>query len=657
MYKLTINKIDYTDKLDIKSVEFSNAINEYDFTFTLYLQTKEGLERLEALQLAEVEFYKNDSLLVGGILWDIKPKILQRQQMDLVRTQYLVECTINSYKYLTSKILTKGGPADISTPDFTDTSSKYYFRLEMPPYPHTLTLNSKPLTTSGLRTNELNQIINWDFNTRVPEEMRLVVYDDQRNMLENSGKFIAEESGSYPLELEKGLYILQLKCYDSNNYYSVYEYPFSVDKDSDYSYFVPYSNADFEEQDNVSDTDITITKPSNKATFNPEDITEFQVKWTITKGITQNAYRIDVYDSETNSSVYTTGKVKNSNKSTKIPITNLQTDKIYYFTVMIYFEEETDLNNAEKLFYRYAQTYLKPKNIFVSKRNIETNLTIGEIADDELEPKPYLSDVFDYLADKTKSSWNITANKAFTVKTGRTEIDTYEFRFDEMTGYNDQQKGFFDLEISKSGEDIVNRITVKGSSEHESTDEQYIDEEGRLTITIDNKESQEKLRKAGLGDGVMEYIEENDKITTVEELKRYAEEYVAKYGDGMKKLSFSTYSEIEFKPGDFIGLTADSIGFYNELCMVDKITYNFASLIDETKSMRKDIECTIRKDNNPLDNWVNMFKPKEDGNKTTEKTPSSSNNQSGLLSESLDIQMMEDVITTVFLEIDGEQVL
>lgn len=650
MYKLTINKIDYTDKLDIRSVSFSKAIDSYDFTFKLYLQTKEGLEKIEALQLAEVEFFKDDKLLVGGILWDIKPSILQRKQINVVRTQYLVECTINSYNYLTSKILTKGGPADISTPDFTDTSQRIYFQLNRPDFLDSLKINSQFLSTSGNKFDSSYLSAEWYLKSDLVDSVRVIVMDRDRNIIVNTGKLEASTQ-VVAFDLEQGEYTVHVRCYDENSFFSIDEFPISINMDSDFSYFVPYQDAGFDsDPDNVSDSDITITKPANYISYDYDTVTQFQVKWKVSKGIIQNAYRINVYDNETLDTVYTTGKVRNGNTTAYIPIADLVKGKVYYFEVIIFFEEDVDLNNAEMFFYRYAQTYLKPKNIYVSKRNIDTNLTIGEIADDELDPKPYLKDVLDYLADKTKSSWNISANKQFTVKSGKTSIKTYENRFNEVSGENDFQSSFFDLKMEKAGDDIVNRITVKGSSEHESMDEQYIDEEGRLTITVDNIEAQERLKLAGLGDGVMEVIEENNKITTVEELKRYAEEYVAKYGDGLKKISFSTYSDLEFSPGDFIGISAETIGFDNILCMVDKISYNFESLIDEDLSMRKDIECTIRKDNNPLPNWTTIFKKNSD---STEKTKgnTSQNTQSGLLSESVDIQMMEDVLTEVFIEI------
>ena len=258
------------------------------------------------------------------------------------------------------------------------------------------------------------------------------------------------------------------------------------------------------------------------------------------------------------------------------------------------------LNNAECFFFNYAAEYLEPRGIVVNADNISTNLTIREMTDTDLPQNPTLKEVFDYLAEKTKSDWGITREKIFWVRNGMYDPKTYEHRFTDSLDATKEQ--YFNMKsISSDVSEHFNTFIIHGSKEHAEVSPDYVGEDGALYMVVENTADIERRAALSGGSGVFTKEETNDNINTVEEMEKYATQMLERYCRNMMTVEFECYHAEDLKTGDFITIDSEAYGLTGQLLCIDKISYKTRAALDYETIWT--LTCTMRNDNKALGSY------------------------------------------------------
>lgn len=301
-------------------------------------------------------------------------------------------------------------------------------------------------------------------------------------------------------------------------------------------------------------------------------------------------------------------------------------------------DENLDLNKAENIFFKYFEKYLKPYGFTIKK--IQTSLTIDEMEEME-EDKVSLKELFDNLAELTRSEYMINYKKEFFVYRGIADFKTH----DRIIENHEIGK----VSIKKDLLDYKNKIILVGGDASYDTEDDFVTEEGKIQIEVENKEEILRMKNLLGGDGIFSKKEENSNITNVEELKEYATFLLNKYSKIPINIEFSTTHLNELilnnqyiEVGDFIKLRLNGFTkFDNEekdffYCCVDEINIKDISSKDY---LEYTYTVSRRKDNLKKDSWLDYLNP-GNGNKNDEVKPNE-----GVIVDTIDIQIQNTIIT------------
>lgn len=250
-------------------------------------------------------------------------------------------------------------------------------------------------------------------------------------------------------------------------------------------------------------------------------------------------------------------------------------------------EENIDLNKAENIYMNYFDKYLK--NYAITLGGIKTNMTVEELEEDEEEKT--LKEIFDKLKDITKSEWYIDHKKRFYVYNGKKDFLTHEEILDENS-YK-----FRNIKLSKTLQDYRNRYVLVGGepSADQVIEDQYIDENGHLRVIVDNVTEQQRMKLLIGGDGIFTLKEQNDKLQSIAEMKRYAEEVLNKFGRPPVSLEFDTFVGNMYEAGDFIRVNLPSLNIQNELFCIDSI--EIEDMEGGIATLNYHLKCSLRNSN------------------------------------------------------------
>lgn len=306
-------------------------------------------------------------------------------------------------------------------------------------------------------------------------------------------------------------------------------------------------------------------------------------------------------------------------------------------------EIDINLNYAENLYLKYFNTYLLPYNFTLG--DIKTNLTIDTLDLDTFKDNMSLKEVFEALANLTHSHYKINTKKEFIVYRGISSFKTLPDIVNEDKLQN--------LTFKRTLEGYRNRVTVIGGEASGDIAEQYINEDGKLFIIVEDKTEQDRIKTLIGGDGIFASIETNDNITNLEELENQANLTLNKYSRPPVTISFNVKSignewVKNIEAGDFIKLKADTI-FFNEdyeegfkyaFCCVDsiEITDEGGDFIDYKVNLSK------RKDNTPQKGLLDILQDnsKNDNIKTN-------GNQDFIKNDNINIQIQSTITTSAEL--------
>ena len=224
------------------------------------------------------------------------------------------------------------------------------------------------------------------------------------------------------------------------------------------------------------------------------------------------------------------------------------------------YESDPNLNQMEISIFNFANKYLANKGYIIKKENIITGLHVKEISADDVSGLKTFKEVMDYLTDKTNSHWYISKEKIFYVDRGISKYKIIEepFVFVDDTNTDIPKNRHFlqdNFSIEISNEDYFNKLILHGaqSDNHYVLDERYLDENGDLIYKVENKAEQKRMANLNSTDGVVEREETNTKLDTVENLKLYADQLIAKYGVPVLKINCKLRDgSIDLNIGDFI---------------------------------------------------------------------------------------------------------
>lgn len=284
---------------------------------------------------------------------------------------------------------------------------------------------------------------------------------------------------------------------------------------------------------------------------------------------------------------------------------------------------DIDLNHAENLFQKYWSTYLKPYG--VSLGAIKTNLTITEL--EEADEEGNLKEKLDTLSELTKSDWFISHEKKFFVYNGKKEYTVH-------SGVINESSGIREVSVSKTMQDYRNRYILVGGEPTGEVVDEYINEEGKLFVQVDNTAEQARIRGLIGGDGIFCVKEENDKLESIAEMERYAKDVLNRYGKPPITLKFETFNGSKYEAGDFITVNLPSLNISNQIFCIDSI--DIEDLQDGIATLNYKLSCSLRQSNNAGDNFWNMMK----GNNNADSSGSTGGTKApSAFVETVDIQV------------------
>lgn len=329
------------------------------------------------------------------------------------------------------------------------------------------------------------------------------------------------------------------------------------------------------------------------------------------------------------------------------------------------YEADPDLNQMEISIFNFANKYLANKGFIVKKENIVTGLHIKEISSEDVDSLKTFTEVMDFLTDKSNSHWYISKEKIFYVDRGISKYRIIEdpFVFVDDTNTDIPKNRHFleeDFSIEITNEDYFNKLILHGaqSGDHYVLDENYLDENGDLIYRIENKTEQERMAKLNSTDGVVEKEETNSKLDTVENLKLYADQLIAKYGVPVLKLNCKLIDgSIDLNIGDFIYVKHNH-RFDNYLKTYKPELENTENLIFCVDSVSdvdyggvgttmKELTLSQRDENSVSKSFWEIFKD--------DTTPYQIPKNANLFTNSITIQMTEAISTSAsFYKVEGE---
>lgn len=284
---------------------------------------------------------------------------------------------------------------------------------------------------------------------------------------------------------------------------------------------------------------------------------------------------------------------------------------------------DIDLNHAENLFKKYWTTYLQPYG--VSLGAIKTNLTINELEEDTEEGT--LKEKLDNLKELTKSEWFISYDKKFWVYNGKKQYTIHSEVIKEGSGIRE-------VSVSKTMQDYRNRYILVGGEPTGEVSDEYINEEGRLFVQVDNTAEQSRIRGLIGGDGIFCVKEENDKLESIAEMERYAKDVLNRYGKPPITLKFETFNGSKYEAGDFITVNLPSLNISNQIFCIDSI--DIEDMQDGIATLNYKLSCSLRQSNNASDNFWNMMK----GNNNADSSGSTGGTKApSAFVETVDIQV------------------
>ncbi|OUQ15040.1 hypothetical protein B5E87_00270 [Massilimicrobiota sp. An142] len=327
---------------------------------------------------------------------------------------------------------------------------------------------------------------------------------------------------------------------------------------------------------------------------------------------------------------------------------------------------DPDLNAMELAIYDLAEKYLKPKGIIVDKKNIQTGLHTKEIDSEDVKDLKTFTEIMDFIAEKTKSHWYISKEKVFYVDRGIANYSIIDEPFvfvDDVNSQIDKNRHFLseDFSIEISNEDYFNRLILHGAraGEHYVIDDNFLDENGDLIYQIENKTEQERLSKLNGSDGIVEREEDNSKLDTVENLKMYGDQLIAKYGAPVLKIECKLLDgSIDINIGDFIKIRHNHrfdsyLNTYKpELVDKENLIFCVDSVSDvdygAAGKIMKELELSQRDENSVNKSFWDIFK-------NDDESFDLGNEKANIFSNSVTVQMNKAIITDVqFNKIEGD---
>lgn len=306
-----------------------------------------------------------------------------------------------------------------------------------------------------------------------------------------------------------------------------------------------------------------------------------------------------------------------------------------------------NLNYAENIFIMYFNKYLKSYGFTIGE--VKTNLTIDEMNLDDFKSNMSLKEVFNKLADLTHSEYYINTKKQFNVYRGIANFKTIE----QITNEDD----LLDLEIKRTMQDYRNRVKVIGGDATVETPDEYVNEDGKMVIIVEDKQEQERIKRLIGGDGIFSSEETNDNITNVDELKNHANLILNKYSRPPLTINFKINSiqdncgwVREVESGDFIKLKIPTFlkGDDYETIGGSKLDYIYCCIDsvnitdDFGENIIYELEVSRRKDNTPNKGLIDILNPNTEGNTITNNNPNGSIN-----SDNINIQINNTITTAV----------
>lgn len=306
-----------------------------------------------------------------------------------------------------------------------------------------------------------------------------------------------------------------------------------------------------------------------------------------------------------------------------------------------------NLNFAENIFIMYFNKYLKSYGFTLGE--IKTNLTIDEVDLDDFKSNMSLKEVFNKLSDLTHSEYYINTKKEFNVYRGVANFKTIEQVINE--------DDLLDLELNRTMQDYRNRVKVIGGDATLEIPDEYVNEDGKMQIMVEDKQEQERIKGLIGGDGIFSSEETNEKITNVDELKNHANLILNKYSRPPLTISFKVNSVQEncgwvreVESGDFIKLKIPTYLKDDDYEVVggSKLDYIYCC-VDEVEieddlgeNIIYQLNVSRRKDNTPNKGLIDILNPDKEGNTDGGSKPNGSIN-----SDNINIQINNTITTSV----------
>jgi len=191
-----------------------------------------------------------------------------------------------------------------------------------------------------------------------------------------------------------------------------------------------------------------------------------------------------------------------------------------------------NLNFAENIFIMYFDKYLKSYGFTLGE--VKTNLTVDMIDLNDFKPNMSLKEVFNKLSDITHSEYYINNKKEFNVYRGVANFKTIEQIITE--------DDLLELKITRTMQDYRNRVTIIGGDAGVDDSDEYVNENGQLQITVEDKQEQERIKRLIGGDGVFSSEESNPNVTNIDELKNHVNLILNKYSRPPLTIEFKVNS-------------------------------------------------------------------------------------------------------------------
>lgn len=321
------------------------------------------------------------------------------------------------------------------------------------------------------------------------------------------------------------------------------------------------------------------------------------------------------------SNLYTVSLVVDNYTHLASRITAKEIDKIL--------DEDINLNKVENLFKYYYKTYLEPYGVVLGE--IDTTLTISELTVNE-EAERTLKEILDNLAELSKSNWEINSHKTFNVFKGKAKATQHK---NALT-----QKDMLDFEMTKTLEGYRNRYTIIGGVPENASGipDNYINQDGKLIVVVENLQEIERIKKLIGGDGVFNVREENSKLVDIPSMEQYANTIINKFGTPPVSITITIKNGYGYEAGDFIKVVLPEYGLDNWFC-IDSINIQE---VYNTTNLNFNMNLSKRLDNMQKENLWTVLS----GNKLKPLPTDKPNGGGTVFVDSVDIQIQSTILTT-----------